>query len=193
MRGPRKHKVPSSSASAAAARGPPAPRARRPRRGLRPPRHRRAIYHVTSIQDDGRGTIGFWIIFELSGTIHLHSYLRVASYKNKTINGKGAPAQDLASRHHLQPGVRGRPGTRRRRHPDQARIHQHLDRPMLPSRLRRRAHRHHATEHRHHGLKQIDPWMIFEAHEPTHSNQSLEMPFCPARRCSSATAESLMK
>lgn len=54
-----------------------------------------AIYHVTSLQDDGCGSLReacrmeepLWIVFEVSGTIHLRSYLRVSSYK--TIDGRG--------------------------------------------------------------------------------------------------------
>jgi pectate lyase len=45
--------------------------------------------------DDGPGSLReacraeepLWIVFEVSGTIHLHSYLRVSSYK--TIDGRG--------------------------------------------------------------------------------------------------------
>ncbi|KAG2615163.1 probable pectate lyase 4 [Panicum virgatum] len=54
-----------------------------------------AVYHVTSLQDDGRGSLReacraaepLWIVFEVSGTIHLQSYLRVSSHK--TIDGRG--------------------------------------------------------------------------------------------------------
>ncbi|CAM0907414.1 unnamed protein product [Alopecurus aequalis] len=54
-----------------------------------------ALYHVTSLQDDGPGTLReacrakepLWIVFEVSGTIHLDTYLRVASHK--TIDGRG--------------------------------------------------------------------------------------------------------
>ncbi|KAL6657273.1 hypothetical protein ACP70R_005053 [Stipagrostis hirtigluma subsp. patula] len=54
-----------------------------------------AVYHVTSLQDDGRGSLReacrveqpLWIVFDVSGTIHLRSYLRVSSYK--TIDGRG--------------------------------------------------------------------------------------------------------
>ncbi|KAE8800596.1 putative pectate lyase 21 [Hordeum vulgare] len=54
-----------------------------------------AIYHVTSLQDDGHGTLReacrakepLWIVFEVSGGIHLHTYLRVSSHK--TIDGRG--------------------------------------------------------------------------------------------------------
>ncbi|AQK68682.1 Pectin lyase-like superfamily protein [Zea mays] len=49
---------------------------------------------------------------------------------------QGAPAQVMPSRHHLQPGVRRRPWARRGWHPGQARLHQHLDRPLHPRRLR---------------------------------------------------------
>ncbi|CAL9097268.1 unnamed protein product [Musa acuminata var. zebrina] len=53
------------------------------------------VYHVTSLADDGPGSLReacrirepLWIIFEISGTIHLSSYLRVSSYK--TIDGRG--------------------------------------------------------------------------------------------------------
>ncbi|XP_065010198.1 probable pectate lyase 4 [Musa acuminata AAA Group] len=53
------------------------------------------VYHVTSLADDGSGSLReacrirepLWIIFEISGTIHLSSYLRVSSYK--TIDGRG--------------------------------------------------------------------------------------------------------
>ncbi|TVU29744.1 hypothetical protein EJB05_21352, partial [Eragrostis curvula] len=54
-----------------------------------------AVYHVTSLQDDGPGSLReacrqaepLWIVFEVSGTIHLSSYLRVSSHK--TIDGRG--------------------------------------------------------------------------------------------------------
>ncbi|CAL4903928.1 unnamed protein product [Urochloa decumbens] len=54
-----------------------------------------AVYHVTSLQDDGPGSLReacrsaepLWIVFEVSGTINLQSYLRVASHK--TIDGRG--------------------------------------------------------------------------------------------------------
>ncbi|GJN11460.1 hypothetical protein PR202_ga29655 [Eleusine coracana subsp. coracana] len=54
-----------------------------------------AIYHITSLQDDGPGSLReacrlkepLWIIFEVSGTIHLQSYLCVSSHK--TIDGRG--------------------------------------------------------------------------------------------------------
>ncbi|XP_003562741.4 probable pectate lyase 4 [Brachypodium distachyon] len=54
-----------------------------------------ALYYVTSLQDDGCGTLReacrikepLWIVFEVSGTIDLQSYLRVSSYK--TIDGRG--------------------------------------------------------------------------------------------------------
>ncbi|GJM97119.1 hypothetical protein PR202_ga14021 [Eleusine coracana subsp. coracana] len=54
-----------------------------------------AVYHVTSLEDDGHGSLReacrkeepLRIVFEVSGTIHLHSYLRVKSYK--TIDGRG--------------------------------------------------------------------------------------------------------
>ncbi|PIM98040.1 Pectate lyase [Handroanthus impetiginosus] len=54
-----------------------------------------AVYCVTSLADDGPGTLRdgcrrkepLWIIFEVSGTIELSSYLSVSSYKN--IDGRG--------------------------------------------------------------------------------------------------------
>ncbi|XP_008783769.2 putative pectate lyase 21 [Phoenix dactylifera] len=54
-----------------------------------------APYHVTSLADDGCGSLRegcrrnepLWIIFEVSGTIELSSDLRVSSYK--TIDGRG--------------------------------------------------------------------------------------------------------
>lgn len=54
-----------------------------------------ALYHVTSLQDDGHGTLReacrakepLWIVFEVSGDIHLQTYLRVSSHK--TIDGRG--------------------------------------------------------------------------------------------------------
>jgi pectate lyase len=53
------------------------------------------LYHVTSLADDGPGTLRegcrkkqpLWIVFEVSGTITLSSYCRVQSYK--TIDGRG--------------------------------------------------------------------------------------------------------
>ncbi|PIA38867.1 hypothetical protein AQUCO_02700219v1 [Aquilegia coerulea] len=53
------------------------------------------IYHVTTLADDGPGSLRdgcrrkepLWIVFEVSGTIHLSSYLNVSSYK--TIDGRG--------------------------------------------------------------------------------------------------------
>uniref|UniRef100_A0A0D9V1V1 Pectate lyase n=1 Tax=Leersia perrieri TaxID=77586 RepID=A0A0D9V1V1_9ORYZ len=53
------------------------------------------IYRVTSLDDDGHGTLRhacrahgpLWIVFDVSGTIHLATYLRVASHK--TIDGRG--------------------------------------------------------------------------------------------------------
>ncbi|XP_002534262.2 probable pectate lyase 4 [Ricinus communis] len=53
------------------------------------------LYHVTTLSDDGPGSLRdgcrkkepLWIVFEVSGTIHLHSYLSVSSYK--TIDGRG--------------------------------------------------------------------------------------------------------
>ncbi|XP_057970807.1 probable pectate lyase 4 [Malania oleifera] len=52
-------------------------------------------YHVTSLADDGPGSLRdgcrrkepLWIVFGVSGTIHLSSYLNVSS--NKTIDGRG--------------------------------------------------------------------------------------------------------
>ncbi|KAM1333691.1 hypothetical protein ACFX15_009210 [Malus domestica] len=54
-----------------------------------------AVYHVTTLADDGPGSLRegcrqkepLWIVFEISGTIHLQSYLNVSSYK--TIDGRG--------------------------------------------------------------------------------------------------------
>ncbi|XP_071698567.1 uncharacterized protein [Rutidosis leptorrhynchoides] len=54
-----------------------------------------ALYHVTSLSDDGPGSLRagcrmkepLWIVFEVSGTIELSSYLNVSSYK--TIDGRG--------------------------------------------------------------------------------------------------------
>ncbi|KAF3786382.1 putative pectate lyase 21 [Nymphaea thermarum] len=54
-----------------------------------------AVYHVTSLADDGCGSLReacrrkepLWIVFEISGIINLSSYLRVSSYK--TIDGRG--------------------------------------------------------------------------------------------------------
>ncbi|XP_017977778.1 PREDICTED: probable pectate lyase 4 [Theobroma cacao] len=53
------------------------------------------LYHVTTLSDDGPGSLRdgcrrkepLWIVFEVSGTIHLSSYLSVSSYK--TIDGRG--------------------------------------------------------------------------------------------------------
>lgn len=53
------------------------------------------LYHVTSLLDDGPGSLRFgcrqkeplWIVFKLSGTIDLKSYLNISSYK--TIDGRG--------------------------------------------------------------------------------------------------------
>ncbi|XP_068644277.1 probable pectate lyase 4 [Aristolochia californica] len=53
------------------------------------------IYRVNTLAEDGRGSLRegcrqkepLWIVFEVSGTIHLSSYLRVSSYK--TIDGRG--------------------------------------------------------------------------------------------------------
>ncbi|CAL1399172.1 unnamed protein product [Linum trigynum] len=54
-----------------------------------------ALHCVTTLADDGPGSLReacrkkepLWIVFELSGTIHLNSYLNVSSYK--TIDGRG--------------------------------------------------------------------------------------------------------
>ncbi|CAJ2631061.1 unnamed protein product [Trifolium pratense] len=54
-----------------------------------------ALYLVTSLSDDGPGSLRegcrrqepLWIVFEVSGTIHLSSYLSVSS--NKTVDGRG--------------------------------------------------------------------------------------------------------
>lgn len=56
---------------------------------------RGALYHVTTLADDGPGSLRngcrrkepLWIVFEISGTILLSSYLNVSSYK--TIDGRG--------------------------------------------------------------------------------------------------------
>ncbi|KAK9756789.1 hypothetical protein RND81_01G121300 [Saponaria officinalis] len=53
------------------------------------------LYHVTTLADDGPGSLRdacrkkepLWIVFEVSGTIELNSYLSVSSYK--TIDGRG--------------------------------------------------------------------------------------------------------
>ncbi|KAL9235668.1 hypothetical protein vseg_010410 [Gypsophila vaccaria] len=53
------------------------------------------LYHVTTLADDGPGSLRaacrkkepLWIVFEVSGTIELNSYLTVSSYK--TIDGRG--------------------------------------------------------------------------------------------------------
>ncbi|XP_026414858.1 probable pectate lyase 4 [Papaver somniferum] len=53
------------------------------------------IYHVTTLADDGPGSLHdgcrkkepLWIVFDVSGTIFLSSYLAVSSYK--TIDGRG--------------------------------------------------------------------------------------------------------
>ncbi|XP_020202373.1 probable pectate lyase 4 [Cajanus cajan] len=53
------------------------------------------LHHVTSLADDGPGSLRdacrrkepLWIVFEVSGTIHLSSYLSVSSHK--TIDGRG--------------------------------------------------------------------------------------------------------
>ncbi|XP_048326547.2 probable pectate lyase 4 isoform X2 [Ziziphus jujuba] len=58
--------------------------------GLRGP-----VYYVTTLADDGPGSLRegcrkkepLWIVFEVSGTINLSSYLNVSSYK--TIDGRG--------------------------------------------------------------------------------------------------------
>ncbi|CAM6102821.1 unnamed protein product [Calypogeia fissa] len=54
-----------------------------------------AIYHVTSLADEGPGTLReackkknpLWIVFDVSGIIQLNSYVRVWSFK--TIDGRG--------------------------------------------------------------------------------------------------------
>uniref|UniRef100_A0A7N0TTN9 Pectate lyase n=1 Tax=Kalanchoe fedtschenkoi TaxID=63787 RepID=A0A7N0TTN9_KALFE len=54
-----------------------------------------SLYHVTTLSDDGPGSLRegcrqkdpLWIVFDLSGTIQLNSYLNVSSYK--TIDGRG--------------------------------------------------------------------------------------------------------
>ncbi|XP_044499684.1 probable pectate lyase 4 [Mangifera indica] len=53
------------------------------------------LYHVTSLRDDGPGSLRegcrrkepLWIVFDVSGTIQLSSFLSVSSYK--TIDGRG--------------------------------------------------------------------------------------------------------
>ncbi|XP_038689677.1 probable pectate lyase 4 isoform X2 [Tripterygium wilfordii] len=53
------------------------------------------LYHVTNLADDGPGSLRegcrrkepLWIVFDVSGTIQLSSYLNVSSYK--TIDGRG--------------------------------------------------------------------------------------------------------
>ncbi|CAH1452205.1 unnamed protein product [Lactuca virosa] len=53
------------------------------------------LYHVTTLSDDGPGSLRagcrkkepLWIVFEVSGSIELSSYLNVSSYK--TIDGRG--------------------------------------------------------------------------------------------------------
>ncbi|KAI3799790.1 hypothetical protein L1987_35093 [Smallanthus sonchifolius] len=53
------------------------------------------LHHVTSLSDEGPGSLReachkkepLWIVFEISGTIHLSSYLNVSSHK--TIDGRG--------------------------------------------------------------------------------------------------------
>ncbi|XP_018836513.1 probable pectate lyase 4 isoform X1 [Juglans regia] len=53
------------------------------------------VYRVTTLSDDGPGSLRegcrrkepLWIVFEVSGVIHLSSYLSVSSYK--TIDGRG--------------------------------------------------------------------------------------------------------
>ncbi|XP_019185171.1 PREDICTED: probable pectate lyase 4 [Ipomoea nil] len=53
------------------------------------------LYHVTTLADDGPGSLRdgcrrkepLWIVFEVSGTIELRSFLNVSSYK--TIDGRG--------------------------------------------------------------------------------------------------------
>lgn len=54
-----------------------------------------SVYHVTTLSDDGPGSLRYgcrkkeplWIVFDVSGTIGLSSYLNVSSYK--TIDGRG--------------------------------------------------------------------------------------------------------
>ncbi|XP_058215255.1 probable pectate lyase 4 [Rhododendron vialii] len=54
-----------------------------------------SLFHVTTLADDGPGSLRegcrkkepLWIVFEVSGTINLSSYLSVSSYK--TIDGRG--------------------------------------------------------------------------------------------------------
>ncbi|XP_034593978.2 putative pectate lyase 21 isoform X2 [Setaria viridis] len=53
------------------------------------------VYHVTTLEDDGPGSLRegcrrhepLWIVFDVSGTIHLSSGVRVSSYK--TLDGRG--------------------------------------------------------------------------------------------------------
>ncbi|KAF0933318.1 hypothetical protein E2562_017944 [Oryza meyeriana var. granulata] len=53
------------------------------------------VYHVTTLEDDGDGSLRegcrrrepLWIVFDVSGTIHLTTPVRVSSYK--TIDGRG--------------------------------------------------------------------------------------------------------
>ncbi|KAK3016109.1 hypothetical protein RJ639_006353 [Escallonia herrerae] len=53
------------------------------------------LYHVTTLADDGPGSLrdgcrkkeSLWIVFDVSGTIELSSYLSVSSYK--TVDGRG--------------------------------------------------------------------------------------------------------
>ncbi|XP_022869881.1 probable pectate lyase 4 [Olea europaea var. sylvestris] len=53
------------------------------------------VYHVTNLADDGPGSLRdgcrrkepLWIVFEVSGMIHLSSYLSLSSYK--TVDGRG--------------------------------------------------------------------------------------------------------
>ncbi|GAB2228841.1 hypothetical protein Droror1_Dr00022972 [Drosera rotundifolia] len=53
------------------------------------------VHHVTSLEDDGLGSLWgacrkrepLWIVFDVSGTIHLKSHLTVSSHK--TIDGRG--------------------------------------------------------------------------------------------------------
>uniref|UniRef100_A0A8R7TCT6 Uncharacterized protein n=1 Tax=Triticum urartu TaxID=4572 RepID=A0A8R7TCT6_TRIUA len=67
-----------------------------------------ALYHVTSLQDDGHGTLReacrakepLWVVFEVSGDIHLHTYLRSPPTRPSTGagSGSGSPARGSSSR-----------------------------------------------------------------------------------------------
>ncbi|BAS75115.1 Os01g0837100, partial [Oryza sativa Japonica Group] len=92
LRGP-----PRSRVHAVRHRGLLAARHGRSGRGLRPPRHRRPPRRPNGSRspDDGDGSLRegcrrrepLWIVFDVSGTIHLSTGLRVSSYK--TIDGRG--------------------------------------------------------------------------------------------------------